>query len=105
MAGSGMTHACRTIGGIPDGQRDPTMSQRAGRAEAGGVEVVVKQRAQKRTCGKGGRIHPQTSSLRLCWTVGDVQTGLADMEMQGFRKTQDEREPTVWGYPRVQCVG
>lgn len=78
-----MTHACRTIGGIPDGQRDPTMSQRAGRAEAGGVEVVVKQRAQKRTCGKGGRIHPQTSSLRLCWTVGDVQTGLADMEIPG----------------------
>lgn len=81
MAGSGMTHACGTIGGIPDGQRDPTMSQRAGRAEAGGVEAVAKQRAQKRTCGNRGRIHPKTSSLCLCWMGGDVQTGLADMKM------------------------
>ena len=60
MAGSGMTRTCGTIWEIPDGQRDPAMSQRAGRAEAGGVEAVVKQRAQKRTCGKGGRMHPHT---------------------------------------------
>ena len=83
MAGSGMTHACGTIGGIPDGQRDPTMSQRAERAEAGGVEAVAKQRAQKRTCGKRGRIHPQNILPMpvLDGGRGDVPTGLADMKM------------------------
>lgn len=37
--------------------------------------------------------------------VGELQTGVADMKMEGFRKAQDESELTVWGYPRVRRVG